>query len=623
MAIDIDKVYEDARKSHRYLSKVFKAIKKDFEYALGKQWKDADVRQLETAGVKALTINKIRPLIKLITGIERQSRSDYKAYPEGTEDEILAEVSTRLVKNVSKTSRLKNKLSDTFKEGVIGGMCYIEPYLDYTEDLLNGEMKFRKIEGKRILFDPAAEEYDLSDGKYLIKLTFGLTEEDLLTLFPEDKEKIDSISKGNIDLSIQSDDDKHQALDYPKDGDTITDIGVIGKTYDLVEYYYKNPINIYYVLSKSQGVVGQFEDKKQAELVIAQSQIIDATIITKRTYEIRLKQIVGDVEFLDVRADTYPRWKGYPIFPFFSERMTVDIEDTDLLIQGVTRSLVDLQEEYNKRRTQELRHLNSSVNSGMFIPKDALDNKNKKLMKEFGSSPGVQIEYDPEKTGGVTPQNWRIQPTQLSQGHAQLAAENAQDIKEAGGVNPDLLASDNTDQSGRSKLIQQRQGLVMVQEMLDNYTQTKEMIGRFILSQLSEIFTVETAMKVLGDKFLSDNFKKPKFDMEGNPQLDDNGQLQTEPDVQGARALVNQVLNDSSLGKYDVTIGEGTYNETIQLANFITLSEMAEKGIPIPADVLVEESLLSANQKEKILKSISQQNIQQAKLQQSQSQEAI
>jgi hypothetical protein len=45
----------------------------------------------------------------------------------------------------------------------------------------------------------------------------------------------------------------------------------------------------------------------------------------------------------------------------------------------------------------------------------------------------------------------------LSQGHAQLAEENAQDLKEASGVNPDLLATDSKSQSGRAILLKQRQ----------------------------------------------------------------------------------------------------------------------------------------------------------------------
>ena len=600
----VDQVYDDLKIYLNFFTKIFKEIKKDTEYALGKQWNPDDVQKLYARGVKALTINKIKPMLKLITGIERQSRSDYKAFPEGTEDELISEVATRLLKNVAKQSRLKHKLSDQFKDASIGGVCYVEPYIDYTQDLVNGEMKFRKVEAKRVLFDPNCEEYDLSDGKSLIKLTLGLNKDDLLMLFPDKKKIIESLGSGTIQTG--EDEETLQLRDYP-DTNKMSDDDISGKsvnTYDLIEYYYKCPYEVYYVVSRSQGVLLETENEQEALAFISAQQLPDASIVTKRTNEIRLKQVVGKTEMTDERAWTYPNWKTYPIIPCFFERNNVDVSDPELTIQGLVRGLRDLQEEYNKRRTQELHHLNSSVNSGMFIPKDALDSTNKKNLQEFGSTPGVRIFYDPAKTGGASPDSWRVNPTPLSQGHAQLAVENAQDIKEASGVNSDLLANDSESQSGRAILLKQRQGLVMVQEALDNYQQTKEILGRLILSQLGEVYTIESALKVLGDGFIKENFRKPVFDALGDPQLDQDGSLQTDVDIDMAKLVINKVLTDSAIGKFDVTIGEGTFNETIMIANHMTLMEMAKSGIPIPPDVLVEESLLSQSQKEKIITAI-------------------
>lgn len=611
----VDIVYEDLNKGLTFFTKLFKEIKKDFEFALGKQWNQDDVDTLYQRGVKALTINKIKPMVKLITGIERQSRADFKAFPEGTEDEVMSEISTRLLKNVAKQSRLKHKLSDQFKDSSIGGVCYIEPFIDYTQDLVNGEMKFRKVEAKRVIFDPNCEEYDLSDGKYIIKLTLGLSKDDVLMLFPDKKKDIESI--GNSKVSFGSEEETLQLRDYP----SVQKMGEDGikenqeDTYDLIEYYYKMPYEVFYVVSRSQGVLFETENEQEAKAVIAAQQIPDASIVTKRTNEIRLKQVIGKTEMSDERCWTFPNWKFYPIIPMFFERTNVDIEETELTIQGLVRGLRDLQEEYNKRRTQELHHLNSSVNSGMFIPKDALDTNNKKNLQKFGSTPGVRIFYDPAKTGGASPDSWKVNPTPLSQGHAQLALENAQDIKEASGVNPDLLANDSQSQSGRAILLKQRQGLVMVQEALDNYQQTKEILGRFILSQLGEVYTIESAMQVLGDGFLKDNFRKPTFNALGDPELNPDGSLKTEPDIDMAKLVINKILTDSSIGKFDVTIGEGAFNETIQIANFMTLMEMAGKGIPIPPDVLVEESLLSPSQKEKIVEGIQKQNAMEAQVQ--------
>lgn len=605
--VTVEKVYEDLKKYLDFFSPIFKQIKIDTEYALGKQWDAEDVQKLFKRGVKALTINKIKPMIKLITGIERQSRSDYKAFPEGTEDELISEVATRLLKNVSKQSRLKHKLSEQFKDSSIGGVCYVEPYIDYTQDLINGEMKFRKIDAKRVLFDPASEEYDLSDGKSLIKLTLGISKDDVLMLFPDKKKIIDSLGSGKI--SVGEDDSTLQLRDYPSVNE-MQDDDIKGQevnTYDLIEYYYKCPYDIYYVVSRSQGVLFETKTREEAMAFISAQQIPDASIVTKRTNEIRLKQVIGKTEMSDEVSWTYPNWKTYPIIPCFFERNNLDVSASELTIQGLVRGIRDLQDEYNKRRTQELHHLNSSVNSGMFIPKDALDTTNKKNLQEFGSTPGVRIFYDPTKTGGAGPDSWRVNPTPLSQGHAQLAVENAQDIKEASGVNPDLLANDSQSQSGRAILLKQRQGLVMVQEALDNYSQTKEILGRFILSQLGEVYTIESALQVLGDGFIKDNFQKPTFNALGDPEINPDGSLKTEPDIDMAKLVVNKILTDSAIGKFDVTIGEGTFNETIQMANFMTLMEMSSKGIPIPPDVLVEESLLSQNQKEKIIESINKQ----------------
>ncbi len=607
--ITVEKVYEDLKEYLTFFSPIFKEIKKDTEYALGKQWNPDDVHKLYARGVKALTINKIKPMIKLITGIERQGRSEYKAFPEGTEDELMSEVATRLLKNVSKQSRLKHKLSEQFKDSSIGGVCYIEPYIDYTHDLINGEMKFRKIEAKRVLFDPNSEEYDLSDARSIIKLTLGLSKDDVLMLFPDKNKIIDSI--GSAKITVDSDNTETiQLKDYPETikmkEDNIS--GTDNQGYDLIEYYYKCPYAIYYVISRSQGVLFETENNDEALQFIAQQQLPDVSIVTKRTNEIRLKQVIGKTEMTDDRAWTYPNWKTYSIIPCFFERNNVDIVDSELIIQGLVRGLRDLQEEYNKRRTQELHHLNSSVNSGMFIPKDALDSTNKKNLQEFGSTPGVRIYYDPAKTGGASPESWRVNPTPLSQGHAQLAVENAQDIKEASGVNPDLLANDSQSQSGRAILLKQRQGLVMVQEALDNYSQTKEIIGRFILSQLGEVYTIESALHVLGDGFVKDNFRKPMFDALGDPQLDYDGSLKTEVDIDMAKLVINKILTDSAIGKFDVAIGEGTFNETIQISNHMTLMDMASKGIPIPPSVLVEESMLSQSQKEKIIEAIEKSN---------------
>lgn len=611
-----EEILSDFRLSVKYLSPIHKAMEADFEYEAGKQWKGEDVDTLARAGVKALTINKLRPIIKLMSGIERQSKSDFVAFPEGDEDGLVADICTGLLKNVVKQSKAERKLSACFKRGIIGGMDFLEPYVDYTYDLVNGEMFLRNLNPMRVFFDPDCEEYDLSDGRFLIKFSPNVSREKLHEMFPTKSSVIEKLSSSRINIRELGGTSEHtQSRDYPSLDKATGGSDDIEREYgfDLIDYQYKSVIKKYFVIDKELGVVQEVDSKEKGHEYIGLHP--DAKLIEKSVPELRCAYLVGGEIIQDEVLWTYPKWKGWAIIPFFADWLTIPLDKQELQIQGIVRNLKDLQEEYNKRRTQELRHLNSSVNSGMLVPKNSLSQQELAKAKEYGSSPAIVIEYDasvgkPEK----------IYPTPLSQGHAQLATENAQDLKEASGVNPDLLANSDTSQSGRAILLKQKQGLVMVQEYLDNYAETKRMVGRFLLTQLSEIFTIETAIRVLGDDFINkyQEFKKPTIDpLTGQPQLDEMGKLVTEIDQEMVNKIFNGVLNNSSeLSKYDVTIGEGAYSETTKMANYLTLQDMLKSGIPIPPDVLIQESQIAQGSKQKIMAAIEAQQAMMANAQQ-------
>ncbi len=606
MAVKIEQIYKDFERSIKKLSKLHTRIIEDFKFVQGKQWREEDVETLRVAGVKALTINKLKPIIKLITGIERQSKSDYVAFPEGQEDGLVADITTALLKNVVKQSRAERKLSEEFKRGVIGGMDFIEAYMDYSEDLIHGKMCLRNINPTQVFFDPDAEEYDLSDAKFIIKFSPNLTKDQLIELHPTKESLIEKIDQKKVDLKDLGTVINHtQGVDYPALNKATGDKEEIENGYDHVEYKYKTWIKKYFVVDQELETVQEVKDKTSGQEYIDSNP--NARLIEKKMPEWRVCSIVGVTELDNQPLWCSPRWKSHDIIPYFAEWLTIALDEQELQIQGIVRGCKDLQEEFNKRRTQELRHLNASVNSGMMYADDALAENEEAKLKKFGSSPGITIKYK----AGTQGKPERILPVPLSQAHAQLAEENAQDLKEASGVNPDLLANAESDQSGRAILLKQKQGLVMVQEMLDNYSDTKKHLGKFLLSQLGEIYTVETAVKVVGDAFLNkyQEFQKPVMGGEVDhltgqplPVIDPmTGQVKTEIDQEAVGAIFNKVLNDPDLGNYDISIGEGAYSETVKMSNYLTLQDMVSKGLPIPPDILIQESMLPQGTKQRIV----------------------
>jgi hypothetical protein len=628
------RVYRDLKFSWEKMASLRDAIREDFKFELGKQWDVEDVDELRRAGVKALTINKIKPIIKLLTGIERQSKSDYKAFPEGGEDQITAEIATRLMKNVVKNSFLEIKFSEVFKNGCIGGMCFLEPYVDYSFDMINGDMKFKKISPLDIFLDPNFKEYDLSDSKFIGKVTWDLSKEDLIALFPKDKAKIEKIENGKLNLDTATTGVVHfQKRDYSRTGSgnsVLTENTPTEACYDLVDYFYKELGTRYFCVISDKGIIEEFEKQSDAEQFNAQ---FGGVIVERDIPVIMHAQVCGNVELYNGVAWSYPQYRTYPIIPYFAELVTEELDDLSVTIQGVVRGLKDLNLEYNKRRTQELRHLNSSANSGFEIEENQLSKEEEDKLKKFGSSPGIVI-----KRRQNSPAIGRITPMPLSQGHSQLAAENAQDLKEASGVNPDLLANSSQSQSGRAILLKQRQGLAMIQEMLDNFAITKKIAGKFILSQMPDIFTLESAKKILGSAFVYDNFNVPvnmildrglskiangydnevtkleretmlKYPQvqEGQPITDESGQLVTAVDTDTADNVIKSVLNNKDLVKYDISVGEGIFSETIRMANFTDLKELAGQGVPIPPQSLIELSMIPESQKKTIMNQLQAQ----------------
>lgn len=84
--VTAEKILKDFKTAYDAKSEWLEIAKSDIEFTYGNQWNADDVKVLEDRGVKPLSINKVKPKIELITGIESQNRSDISCYPEGGED---------------------------------------------------------------------------------------------------------------------------------------------------------------------------------------------------------------------------------------------------------------------------------------------------------------------------------------------------------------------------------------------------------------------------------------------------------------------------------------------------------------------------------------------------------
>lgn len=661
--LTISRSEADFKLAYEAKRELIKRQKADFLFAMGEQWSADDKAALDAVGIKPFVDNRIAPNIYLLTGLERQNRTDFRAFPQGEEDGLKAEIASALFKDAIIKSGFSWKSSDQFKDGITCGESHLEPYLDYDESIINGKLCWRKIDGDSLIPDPTSREYDFSDAKYVYKVSLDMSRDDLISLYPEKAKLLESSEGGKLSLkSLMDSEKKDQKRGYRKSDGMKAPEDRDEATFDLLERYYKKWVKKVLIGDKQTGEIKEAEDRDKADASLAEyratiagnqaafDQVLQQSLaqlppeLAMAPLETKLLALQNagvelpppppeqdperffifernkleiwvfahtpgiDEPLADERAWFFPKWKSYPFVPYFARFSTAPLTGNDrhLLVQGIVHGVKGAQEKHNKAEMLTLRHLNSSANSGWLTEEGSWVDPD--MVKRFGTSPGVNLEY---KKGNQPPT--RIAPGALSQGHVQMSENSAQAIKEQLGINADLLATQQGGaDSGRAIALRQKQGLLMVQEPFDNLSRSRQIAGRIVLSQMGEMYDTETAKKVLGSAFLRKNFPVVMLQNPDDPQappkaMPDEFGKPMEYDKELAELAIAEVLS-GTLADYDVSVGEAVSSETQRMAAALDIKELstAMPGL-VPPQVLVKHSQIPESAKTEILAAIEQQ----------------
>src|SRR3990167_3122039 len=146
-----------------------KDAKQEMDYTLSDQWKKEDKNKLLNEGRPALTFNKIKPIIKLVTGYQRQNRTDIKVIGVEGGDDFVAEIMSMLIKNIITRNFGEYKMSQMFQDGVMCSRGWLEADISYDTDILNGTVLLRNGLYYEMFPDPDSKDYTLADAEYVLK----------------------------------------------------------------------------------------------------------------------------------------------------------------------------------------------------------------------------------------------------------------------------------------------------------------------------------------------------------------------------------------------------------------------------------------------------------------------
>lgn len=521
-------------------------------------WSEADIDNRFCAGDQTLwndiygnlpafrkrqfNFNRIRRVINMISGHQRQHRKSTMCIPVENSAQKTADQFTKLLYHVNSSGNVLETISDAFEGACITGMNLLSTWMDYRKDPVNGEIVVDNVSYNGYLIDPYFQKPDLSDCNSIWTRKY-LSRNQISALLPGREDEIKGIAGwGNRDGKFQF----------------LPESYAYGMQ-DLIIYD-----EFWYMTTRPQKVIADVETGETMEWRGADEDLNEflrlyptSTVIKHETPTVNLAIVVqGKVMYHGPNPMGIDKYPFVPVFAYYQPQ----IPYFPWRIQGVVRGLRDAQYLYNRRRIIELDILESQVTSGFKYKENALVNPKDVFLQ--GQGRGIALKAEAQMTD-VEP----ILPPQVPPSMIQLSELLGQEISNISGVNEELLGSAVDDKAGVLSLLRQGAGLTTLQILFDHLDQSQKLLGQLHMDMIQSNWTPGKVARILGD----------------------------EP---------TQEFYNRAFQKYDAIVEESPLTATQKQMALQQALYLREIGIPIPTSYLLKN--MAIPDKDELIESINQ-----------------
>jgi len=524
----------------------------------GDQLSDEEKKALEDRGQPAVVINRIKPKMDAIFGIQEALTVDTKCYPIGDKENEATEISEEL-RHIEDGSDFDLQESMAFEDLCIDGRGWFKIFKEF--DGIDGIDKVKHVSNENVVIDRYCSSEDLRTGELRtakrLHETIWFDFEDAVETFPKYKEELEiAIARPEMASPMLSEKLKEFNPDqYRQKGDTSgadeaeleefsSFVDKKRKRIRLVTTFYRTPVVTKYL--KHAGGTVDVTEMEESQIKKLLNELEGATSWTETRYSLNSCIFAWNV-ILEEKYDIRPYDKAgkFPLIlvPAYVTR------DKKKKHYGLVKQQMDPQREVNKRRSKMLHLLN--VNQTWF-EEGAFENE--LVARKEVAKPDGWIKYRKE---------FKVEPVR----HSELAASQFQLLQESknevdsSGVNKEIEGRSNAT-SGREFQLRQQQSMQSIRKLFVNLRAARKRVAAYLLDEIL--------------------YRKP----------------------------------DLEVRKYDLILDEAPETTNLMSETFDTLASLAKSGIQIPVEMLVEASPLSGNKKKEFLDRLAQQ--QQMQIQQQQ-----
>jgi len=537
--------------------------KKCDSYYRGEQWDEADIAALDAEGRPALTINTILPTVNTVLGEQSTRRADIQFKPRRGGDAEVAHTLNKLYMQIADNNKLDWVEQQVFADGLImDGRGYFDVRMDFS-DHVEGEIRITAKDPLDILPDPDAKDSDPKSWNEVFE-TKWMTLDEIEELYgkkPADRlqfiaENGNSFGRDSIEYEETRFGDVDSTDDYLGAGIPGDDEYRNVKALRVIERQHKRITRVDCFVDPNTGdqreVPEAWGDRKAKKF----AKEYGLSIITKTKRKVRWTVTCDKVVLFDDWSP-YNDFTVVPYFAYFRRGRPF----------GMVRNLLSPQEQLNKIASQELHIVNTTANSGWMVESGSLVGMTVDDLEEHGAETGLVVEY----ARGTNPP-LKIQPNQIPTGLDRISQKAALNIKAISGINDSMLGTDSSEVSGIAIQAKQNRGAIMIQVPLDNLRKTRQYLAEKILNLLQTFYTEQRVIQVTNE---SDPMK-PREQMVIN-EITPEG----------------QIINDLTLGEYDVVVATAPARDSFDEVQFAEALNLRQVGVAIPDDAIIEYSHLA------------------------------
>ena len=529
----------------------------------GDQWAMEDIATLDSEGRPALTINTILPTVNTVLGEQSSRRADVKFKPRKGGDEDVANTLTKVFMQVADNNKLDWVEQQVFSDGLIlDGRGYFDVRVDFS-DSVEGEIRITAKDPLDILIDPDAKEYDPKSWNEVFE-TKWMTLDDIEEMYGKEKaEALRFIAENGNSFgrdSVEYEETRYGDIDTREDflgaqipGEdeyrNVKALRVIERQHRKLSRceYYVDP------LTGDQRLVPEaWGDRKAKKFAKDHNLSIISKMMKKVRWTVTCDQVVLHDDW-----SPYDDFTVVPYFAYFRRGKPF----------GMVRNLLSPQEQLNKIASQELHIVNTTANSGWLVESGSLVGMNSDDLEEHGAETGLVLEY----ARGTTPPV-KIQPNQIPTGLDRISQKAATNIKAISGINDSMLGTDSAEVSGIAIQAKQNRGTIMIQVPLDNLGKTRQYLAEKTLNLIQRFYTEERLIQITNEE----DPMKPR-----------------EPMIVNQMTPEGRIVNDLTLGEYDVVISTAPARDSFDEMQFAEAISLRSAGVAIPDDAIIEYSHLA------------------------------